>query len=268
MCPFPEQGQVTDTTGQAVFLVRLRPDGRFDTGIWNAPPAQDRLVISVTWHEPMLVAAVDPEAEDRLVGLRGATQGTFLSDAPARTTDTGGGAPSKKIVPVLATSRRYADTTASVALSRARLDAALPACLDAVLAAMAAAPATHLRNDLLDTEAAYQHTTADEIARSGEGLGFVYGHEWLLQIGGVTYLQAPDGSLAAVPVPTTRPPTSCRTRSASPHVADRRHVLPHGAKRVGARAGRPDEDRVRRRRHVRPFRLTTFNPLSRVPMET
>ncbi|WSG47502.1 ABC transporter permease [Dactylosporangium sp. NBC_01737] len=270
VCPFPEQGQVTDATTQSVFLARLRPDGRFDTGMWGAPQAQDRLVISVAWREPMLVAAVDPEAEDRLVGLRGATQGTFLSDAPARTTGTAGAATPKKIVPLLATSRRYADTTASITLSRAPLGGPLPAgAPGAVLAAMAAAPATHLRDDLLDTEAAYEHTTRAEIARAGEGYGFVYGHEWLLQVGGVTYLQAPDGSLAAVPVPSDQAA----------------YVLPHSfgfpapwqiddtsfrtVQNVSVRKyGEPTQTEFGIVGTFDPSRLTTFNPLSRVPMET
>ncbi|MFC4041115.1 FtsX-like permease family protein [Dactylosporangium siamense] len=270
VCPFPEQGQITDATGQVVFLARLRPDGRFETGAWNGPPTGDRLVISVTWREPMLIAAVDPESEDRLVGLRGATQGTFLSDAPPRTTGTEGGMPSRKVVPVLATSRRYADTTASIGLSRARLDTPLPAgAPDGVLAAMAAAPATHLRDALLDTEAAYRHTTAVQLARSGEGYGFAYSHEWLLQVGGVTYLQAPDGSLAAVPVPYDA----------------QAYVLPHSfgfptpwqiddtsfrtVRNVSVRAdGDPTATEFGVVGTFDPSRLTTFNPLSRVPMET
>ncbi|MEV0129812.1 FtsX-like permease family protein [Dactylosporangium sp. NPDC050688] len=270
VCPFPEQDQVTDATTQNVHVVRLRPDGTFDTAIWGGQPPQARLVVTVAWHEPMLIAAVDPQAEDRLVGLRGATQGTFLSDAPARTTGPEAGTPPKKIVPVLATSRRYADTTAAVTLSRARIDGPLPAGEPgAVLAAMAAAPATRLREDLLDTDAAYQHTTSTEIARGGEGYSFVYGHEWLLQIGGVTYLQSPDGGLAAVPVPYDAAA----------------YVLPHT---FGFPAPWQIDDtsfRTVRNVSVRkygdatktefgvvgtfdPQRLTTFNPLSRVPMET
>ncbi|MDG6103594.1 ABC transporter permease [Dactylosporangium aurantiacum] len=270
LCPFPEQGQVTDATTQDVFVVGLRADGTFDTGIGSRQPPQDRLVITVAWHEPMLVAAVDPQAEDRLVGLRGATQGTFLSDAPARTVSPAAGSPASKIVPVLATSRRYADTTAAVAMSRARIDGPLPSGdPGATLAALAAAPAARLREELLDTDAAYKHTTSTEMEREGNGFSFVYSHEWLLQIGGVTYLQSPDGGLTAVPVPYD--PVA--------------YLLPHT---FGFPAPWQIDDTSFRTVHnvsVRvygdmtktelgvvgtfdPQRLTTFNPLSRVPMET
>ena len=187
----------------------------------------------------------------------------------ARTTGPAA-ARTKKVVPVLATSRRYADTTASIALSRARLDAPLPA---APPTACSPRWRPHRRptsaTTLLDTEAAYAHTTAAEVARGGEGYGFVYGHEWLLQVGGVTYLQAPDGSLAAVPVPHDQAA----------------YVLPHSfgfpapwqiddtsfrtVRNVSVRAqGDPTATEFGVVGTFDPSRLTTFNPLSRVPMET
>ncbi|MET7425083.1 FtsX-like permease family protein [Dactylosporangium sp. NPDC005555] len=266
LCPIAEPGQVTDATTQFVDVVRRLPDGRFES---NQPGAQDRLVIPVVWHEPMLVAAVDPASEDRLVGLRGATQGTFLSDAPPRTSVPGVGLEERKIVPVLASTRRYSDTTTAISVSRAPLTAMPGGTPEAMLAAMTAAPATHLRDDVLDTDAAYQHTTRTELDRAGAGYGFVYGHEWLLQSGGVSYLEAPDGSLAAVPVPDNAAA----------------YVLPHSfgfpapwqiddtsfrtVQNVSVRlSGGPTTTEFGVVGTFDPSRLTTFNPLSRVPMET
>jgi hypothetical protein len=266
ICPYLEQGQVTDATRQYVVPVRRLPDGRFENG-FDEP--QQRLVVSVVWHEPMLIAAVDPESEDRLVGLRGATHGTFLGESPPRTTTAGSPSDQRKIVPVLATTRRYADTTAAISVSRAPLTAAPVGSAEALLATLAAAPTTHVLDDVLDTDAAYQHTTQTELTRSGEGWGFVYGHEWLLQIGGVSYLEAPDGSLAAVPVPNNAAAyvlphsfgfpapwqlddTSFRTvRNVSSRVTGETTATEFGV--VGT---------------FDPQQLTTFNPLSRVPMET
>ncbi|MGI5184924.1 FtsX-like permease family protein [Dactylosporangium sp. CA-152071] len=262
VCPFVEQDEVTDATNQSVFAFRRRPDGRFET-LYDTEP-QQRLSISLTWHEPMLVAAVDPDAEDRLVGLRGATQGTFLANTPAQATAIPGTSEQRMVVPVLASSRRYADTTTAVSISHAPLPALPAGTSQAMLAAMTAAPTTHVRDDVLDAEAAYQHTVG-----TGRDLGLLYSHEWLLQIGGVSYAQAPDGSLTAVPVPDNSAAYALPYSSGFPAPWQLDDTSFRTVKNVSVRMnGEMTTADFGVVGTFDPARLTTFNPLSRVPMET
>jgi hypothetical protein len=95
----------------------LRPDGRFEFGPARRgkPPAPtDRLLLPVGVSVALLLAAVDPVAEDRLVGLNKAIQdGMPLPPdrRPARVDYSSWGRTTE--FPVLATSRPFVDGSVS-----------------------------------------------------------------------------------------------------------------------------------------------------------
>ncbi|TDC30498.1 ABC transporter permease [Micromonospora sp. 15K316] len=254
---------------------RLRPDGRFEdtemvyagelpTGTFR-PRVRDRLTVNISAHMPFLLAAVDPPAEERLVGLSGAVvQGRALrpDDLPRDLP----GVPTRQF-PVLATSRPYVDGTISVAFTRLRPQrvAGLPEA--AVSRALETAEATPAGSARLDVAAAQDAQLAEALRDSGS---CCHGElQSVVQAGPPGYEELPDGTLRArtvhpdpgvygqsrnrdAPVPWLGADTSFRTL----HKLETRGLggrkMP-GWEPVGV---------------FDPARLTRFGDLSRVPLET
>jgi putative ABC transport system permease protein len=81
---------VTDLSTARMDAVRLLPDGRFQVGRRpdRTPMIAARAETYLNWSMPLLIAAIDPVAEDRLVGLRGAvTAGRYPAPTDGATTD-------------------------------------------------------------------------------------------------------------------------------------------------------------------------------------
>ncbi|MFB9178753.1 FtsX-like permease family protein [Dactylosporangium sucinum] len=193
---------LTDRQYTDLQIVRLAPDGSFET----ADPVTggvrtDRVVVRLAWHVPLLVAAVDPEAEQRLVGLGGAlTAGRYLGPAEHYTEDRFTGR-----LPVIAADRAYPDNAARVAISRVPVAAAPPG--SSVQDALAALDG--LKQPLVETRA----FAAEEVYRDMLALQLRLGGgpslEQFMQVGGVRYRSGADGSLS--PETTEADPGAWRT---------------------------------------------------------
>ncbi|KKK05234.1 ABC transporter permease [Micromonospora sp. HK10] len=248
----------------------LRPDGRFQYGAargGKAPAPSDRLLLPVGISVAMLLAAVDPEAENRLVGLNGAIQDGVPLPAdrrPARV-DYGWGHATE--FPVLATSRPFVDGSVSATyrhLVPPRI-AGLPADrVGATLATLPGTPAGGGREDFADR---YLGDIRKLIERPAECCGGVL--DLLLQAGPVDYDAGADGVL--------RP----RTVAVDPSVYGSEFVIKR------QRSWLTDDTSFRPLSQVPtspggsaiapswrpvgtfdPLRLTGFDDLSRVPLET
>ncbi|MBQ1011521.1 hypothetical protein KBX53_11270 [Micromonospora sp. M51] len=116
-------GWTSERENWSVDTVRLLPDGRFEENSWQSGRAKrvatDQLVATYRVTVPFLLAAVDPEAEQRLVGLDDAViEGRALRpDDTATDTHLPMHIP-ERFIPVLSTSRPYLDVTVRSALTR------------------------------------------------------------------------------------------------------------------------------------------------------
>ncbi|MFC6016569.1 FtsX-like permease family protein [Plantactinospora solaniradicis] len=202
--PIVSGSTVTNVEHTEVLVARLLPDGRFENSphspaVGSESPANvtDRLVLPVRWHVPFLLAAVDPAAEDRLLGLTDAVvEGRPLrADEQAIDFDLGG-FPGLD-VPVLATSRPYVDGTVGASYTRLRPDRVAgvgPDVLARTLPATAGEPVGTGSADLADT---YQ-------ARIRSAIGAEHRPDTLLtmiQAGPPEYDILPDGTLRPRTVP-------------------------------------------------------------------
>ncbi|WP_433303940.1 FtsX-like permease family protein [Actinoplanes sp. CA-030573] len=250
----------TDRDRADMQVVRLLPDGRFqsDDGL-GGTTADGRLVLTVSTHIPMLLAAVDPAAEDKLVGLRGAV------DAGRYLTPHEGTAPIEfgRAVPAVAAGRAYADQTLDVALSRARLTgpppAAAPETLAANLDALPATPAGHTSGNAPES---YRNALSALLTASG-GLEM----EHLVQTGPVTYDRGPGGTLVARTVPAD--PAAYQLSATGltvPWQIDDTSFRPLTPVTRGGRGDTSDVLRVVGT--FDPERMTGFSALTEVPLET
>ena len=152
---------------------------------------------------PFLLAAVDPDAEQRLVGLAG----SVVDGRPLRAGDAVSekvlGTARNRSVPVLATSRPYLDGGLRATLTR--LPAARPAGTPAIeleetLRRAAGTPAGVARTELAD---AYRTQLAAGISDQGE---CCFGQlQIITQPGAVTYDERPGGELRAAAVSPAAP---------------------------------------------------------------
>jgi putative ABC transport system permease protein len=94
-------------------VYQLLADGRFQG--WTAGPPTARATATVLWPMTLLLAAVDPDQEARLVGLDRATVGSSLT-APFK--PSGGTGPGATTIPVIASTQSYLDETMSAVASR------------------------------------------------------------------------------------------------------------------------------------------------------
>lgn len=112
-------------------LTPYSPQMRFAPQCWDAnagsggegwPAGDGKFIVRVKIISPVMLAAVDPTAEDRLVGLGGATQGSALEPSSKPRTDVTEGFSEVK-VPVVAASATSDDVTTAVTVDRLGTDA-------------------------------------------------------------------------------------------------------------------------------------------------
>ncbi|MFI7073787.1 FtsX-like permease family protein [Micromonospora sediminicola] len=249
----------------------LRPDGRFEFGPARRgkPPAPtDRLLLPVGVSVALLLAAVDPVAEDRLVGLNKAIQdGIPLPPdrRPARVDYSSWGQATE--FPVLATSRPFVDGSVSATYRQLVPSgiAGLPAAtVGSALATLPGRPAGGGREDFADR---YLGDIRNLIERPGECCGGVL--DLVLQAGPVDYDEGPDGVLRprTVTVDPSVYGSEFVIRRQRSWLADDRSFRP--LNQVPTSIG--DEALSHSWRPVGtfdPLRLTGFDDLSRVPLET
>ncbi|MGI5236542.1 FtsX-like permease family protein [Dactylosporangium sp. CA-139066] len=239
---------LTDDDNVNLEILHLTADGRFQQGglpPGNAVETFDQLRVGLSWARPMLLAAVDPVAEAKLVGLdRAVTTGRYLSasDRVTKSYD-------EPILPVIAVDQPYPDNGLSIAVSRIAVNAPPPgtAAHDAIDALDA------LHGPVLDTR-----TVVPDPSTVGHG---AYLNPFMLT-GDVTYRENPDGSLSAVTVPEN----SEAWRTPDIHgiflpwqIDDTSFRTVSQAHRLGGTQIVGTYD---------PGKVAAFNPLSRVPMET
>ncbi|MFG1831265.1 FtsX-like permease family protein [Micromonospora chersina] len=271
------RGVLSERDNWTLVPVRLLPDGRFEAanGVLarngDAPTAtSDRLALTEPLTVPFLLAAVDPDAEQRLVGLAG----SVVDGRPLRAGDTVDekrlGTALNRSVPVLATSRPYLDGALRATLTR--LPAARPAGMPAVdmeetLRRAAGTPAGVVRAELSD---AYRTQLAAGISEQGR---CCFGQlQIITQPGAVTYDERPGGELRAAAVPPAAPEVFGNEREFN--------WLPRPwlTEDVGARPLRrlplPSGGSITPFRQWRavgvfdPEKLTGFSDLGTVPLET
>jgi len=261
---FPTGDVNSDREVTYVEVYHLRSDGRFEGDPSGGPPVS-RVQVFIRVHMPFLVAAVDPVAEDKLVGLSGAmTVGRYLSPADKMTTESNDPGQPYAVVPVLASSRSYIDATIQAKFSR--LPATTPVAgvpiEDIRTSLKTAGPVQPLDQRTAAQEAAFQQKLKDSLNQR-YGLINLNG---LIRTGPPSYVQAPDGTLVAATVPPDpliynianvkgiftpwqSDDTSFRTLARGPG-ADNNSIV------VGRLVGMFD-----------PANLGTFSKLSQVPME-
>ncbi|MEH0973159.1 FtsX-like permease family protein [Micromonospora sp. CPCC 205546] len=271
-------GAYSEREDWAVMPVRLLPDGRFEAhvnvladGEGHGPgyvTTSDRLRIRYNLTVPFLLAAVDPAAEDRLVGLAG----TVVEGRALRPDDSvvEGRTEGHHTVPVLTTSRPFLDE--ELRIGATRLPAARPggvplADLERELRRGPAIPAGDASADVL----------SGWRSRFTEGLsstGCCYGQlQDIVQAGPVEYDRLPDGTLRVRPLPPAAAEVYGGQQEVNPY------PRPWLTEDVGARPLRklslgkstPRKPLWREWRAVGAFdpaKLTGFSDLGKVPLET
>ncbi|MFG2040742.1 FtsX-like permease family protein [Dactylosporangium sp. NPDC048998] len=239
---------ITDVQSTDLRIYRLTPDGRFEQdgfGRGASAGTRDRMTVSLYWEVPMLLAAVDPQAEARLVGLdRAIVDGRYLNAA-----DKVGKEFRDPLLPVIAVKQPYPDNSLRIGMSRFGLSAPPPGnaprdALDALEA---------LTGPVLDTRS----LQADP-SRVGPGQYFYP----FMRVGGVDYHENPDGSLAAATVEAD--PEAWRTPDMHGiilpwQIDDTAFRTISQAHQLGVSEIVGTYD---------PSRIAAFDPLSKVPMET
>ncbi|MGK5742810.1 FtsX-like permease family protein [Micromonospora sp. URMC 103] len=267
-------GLTSERQKWSVDTVRLLPDGRFEANTWLPDRAQrvvtDRLVVTYRVTVPFLLAAVDPDAEQRLVGLRDAvTEGRPLRPDDTTTETSLGPGAIERSIPVLSTSRPYLDVTVRSALTR--LPQARPAGLpidelEQVLSRATRVGAGFEEYALTD---GYRDLLAEGLSETGCCMGDL---QTVIQAGAPEYERLPDGTLRVVARPPYDPGIyggqNVLNPRPRPWLAD-----DNGFRPVTALPQPPSGTNLQLRfwRTVGVFdpeKLRGFSDLSRVPLET
>ena len=295
--PVCTMAAVSDGTGSVrsdldvtqLWGVRLRPDGRFENapndvpagGYWvpNGPrlgAVTDRLTVTLTWNVPMLLAAVDPPAENRLVGLDAATVNGRALRAADAAVDTTTSRPATRTLPVVATSQPFVDATVTAALSRLRPGDVAAVRTTDLRDAVGGIGAFAMSETSHDVAASHRATMDAAVAAAAGGLqggpetqaGLL---ETVLQPGPPEYELADDGSLKVRTFPGD-PRSYASERYGGlpvPWLAADLSFRP--LRQLGLERS---PDTVLRRAGWRPVgvfdpqRLASFPDLGRVPLET
>ncbi|WP_433051279.1 FtsX-like permease family protein [Dactylosporangium sp. CS-033363] len=247
-----ESGLMNDLQGVVVTPYQLMPDGRFQHGMEGENADQvltgDTATAPMSWHIPMLLAAIDPAAEARLVGLDGAvTAGHYLG--PADRVERKYPPLNEPFLPVLTVEQPYPDNAVSIGLSRVSLSAPPPGDTpDAALAALETMTGPKLGTRSVQPQA--------------QKLGGGQLLQPFMRTGGVDYTENPDGSLAAVPVDSD--PDAWRT----PNFFGLRlpwqiYDTSYRSIDQGSALGNTEIVGL-----YDPGKVQAFDPLSKVPMET
>ncbi|BCB88669.1 FtsX-like permease family protein [Phytohabitans suffuscus] len=252
---------VSERDIKSVAAVRLLPDGRFESGGViqsrdDLPEPTDRLFLQMRLSVPLLMAAIDPVAENRLVGLdRAVTRGRPLTadDGPD---DIPGGSLVNRAFPVLSSSRPYVD--GAVRASYRRL---VPATVAGVLETELAdqldhAPAVPVGEGRADLSGGYPTVQGGPLTT-------------LVQAGPAEYDEQPGGTLRArefPPKPDNPDPKSSVEPEVVPWLADDQSFRPL---RDVALAKSMDVNRIWSVvGSFDPERLAGFSELSKLPLET
>lgn len=271
------RGTLSERDNWWVTPVRLLPDGRFEAenGVLAkngdaVTATSDRLMLVEPVTVPFLLAAVDPDAEQRLVGLAGTLADGRSLRADDAVTEKLLGTALNRTVPVLATSRPYLDSEVRATLTR--LPTARPAGMPAIeledrLRRAASTPAGVVRADLAE---AYRAELATGVSEQGS---CCFGQlQVITQPGAVAYEERPGGDLRAAAVPPADSAVFGNERDFS--------WLPRPwlTEDVGARTLRrlslPSGGSITPFRQWRaigvfdPEKLAGFSDLGRVPLET
>ncbi|MEV4541784.1 FtsX-like permease family protein [Micromonospora echinaurantiaca] len=187
--------------------VRLLPDGRFEAanGVLNPgtdPTTADRLVLTYQLTLPLLIAAIDPVAENRLVGLDAAVVSGRSVRADEPVTEQRGGTVVTRTAPALVTSRPFIDSTMRARFTR--LPTARPATVPAVELERTLGRATGVPAGSAEVEAGAAYR--DQLAKGIDVAACCRGQfQRVIQAGPVAYQELPDGTLRAGPVPPADP---------------------------------------------------------------
>ncbi len=258
-----------------VMSARLLPDGRFESE--SGPDAlttgkitkvTDRLLFGQSMIVPFLLAAVDPDAEQRLVGLdrtivtgRALTGGDRITETPYLDFVT------DRAVPVLLTSRPYLDGGIRAALTRLPGPGPLGVPHDRLARVLSTAPGSPAGTAQVSLADGYRAQIAQPIKFP---FGCCQGQLMVVtQAGPVTYTRQPGGVLRAGVVPPAG------SEVLGDQEAGSWLSRPWLAGDTGSRqmrrldVGGPDNPRTWRAVGVfDPEKLSGFSDLGRVPLET
>jgi len=243
-----------------------------------------RLSFGVTF--PFLIAAVDPEAEQKLVGLGGTVvKGRYFRESDRMTIARKGTAGAHPIVPVLTSAKPYVDDQDEITISRMPAAAVRlirsglsPEKLQAALARLPAVPVKRVRRNATTAYADLLRLLSSALVRSGQFVSL----DAYWTAGATGYRAAPAGELA--PLPTTNPVSVWRSHfyrdtgfEAAPidssDLAFRKlHQVLASNKNVASSKGGYGKGSYLPGLYAvgefDPAKLPGFSPLSKVPMET
>ncbi|MET8044556.1 FtsX-like permease family protein [Micromonospora sp. NPDC005215] len=274
LTPRPGNEWASERKNWSVDTVRLLPDGRFEENRWTSGRAErvatDHLVATYRVPVPFLLAAVDPDAEQRLVGLDDAvTEGRSLRpDDTATDTNRPRYVP-QRTIPVLTTSRPYLDVTVRSALTR--LSQARPAGLSIADLEHTLDSATGVRAGTEEFALAdgYRDLLATGISQTDCCQGEL---QTIIQAGAPEYDRLPDGTLRAVPRPPLDPATfgsdNMYNFDGRPWSADDNGFRPLTAVPMQSPGALSQVLDWRTVGIFDPEKLSGFSDLSRVPLET
>ncbi|MEV4463333.1 FtsX-like permease family protein [Micromonospora echinofusca] len=269
-------GAYSEREEWSLVAVRLLPDGRFEAGAGvlagggsGSSSTSDRLRIAVHLTVPLLLAAVDPAAEDRLVGLGGAVVDGRALGPDDTATARRAGSGEILTVPVLATSSPFVDE--ELRASFTRLPAARPAGVDLVELerALGRGPALPAGDARHDVAAGWRTWLSTGLSPAGCCFGQL---QTMVQAGPTRYDRLPDGTLRVDALPAADPTVYGDRFTYNPF------PRPWLAEDTGARSLRKVP--LKRDASGNPYRgwravgvfdpakLTGFSDLGRVPLET
>ncbi|MET7467666.1 ABC transporter permease [Micromonospora sp. NPDC005599] len=254
---------------------RMLPGGRFERPDVRSPATAgeslaplSRLTVTVRLTVPFLLAAVDPAAEQELVGLDDAVvDGRPLTAAETTVVARLGGGLSSRTVPVLATSRPFLDGAVRATFTRTRLDASIAGVPPRELAQrLRGLPSTAAGGAERDAVSAYRSQLAAGLGPDACCHGQL---QVVVQPGQATYDRMPDGSLRVRPV-TADPAVYGSSRDLvtmpRPWLSEDTGHRPLTSLRLGT--GRQDVRQWKAVGLFDPEKLTGFSDVGRVPLET
>jgi putative ABC transport system permease protein len=267
-------GTYSERDAWSLYAVHLMPDGRFQGPPYalatdrngTSTPA-DRLVMAYDLTVPFLLAAVDPAAEERLVGLDDAV----VTGRAVRPDDTVSvkrlGSAENLEVPALVTNRPFIDESLTATFTRLSVNPVnVPAIdLEKTLSRPGGVPAGSARSDLT---AGHQTMLTDELSPTGCCGGQL---QTIVQSADVQYDRLADGSLRARPQPPGAPTVYGQETAYNPM------PRPWLADDSGSRSVRALSLPTRSNSTFRfwravgvfdPGRLTGFSDVGQLPLET
>jgi ABC-type antimicrobial peptide transport system permease subunit len=250
----------SDRDFNTVDVARWLPDGRFERTAFRPPTVTDRLTVSVRLHLPVLLAAIDPDAEARLVGLPAAVDaGRYLAPTDRVAREEYG-----VRLPVLASSRGYLDETVEAAFSRLPNGTPFSGVPVADLRSnLRAAPrGPQLARQSADVDGNFRRQLADALRRGTPTAALTRP----IRGDAPRYERAPDGTLVVGSVPAN--PGVYRVDNVigveAPWQSDDTSYRALRQMRLGGTVGVADQIVGT----YDPEKLAVFGALNQVPMET